>query len=603
MYKIEKNSAQEIADAIQSLLLLDVTIVDKTLKRIAATGNYRHLVGEYLPKGCSYEYTINSKKTEIITETALSSRCAHCKSASICKEIATVGYPIISRDGQALGAIGLIAFKESQWMYIKENQSTITRFLGKLGELLAGNLAYEETIKNLFLRNQEITTIVNSLDYGLCLADTNQRITIVNKQLTKLLNHSEQDLIGKRVDEIFTTPPPIADSPGDGTMTVKSRLADPRIRFSIKMIITPIHEDIRNYVLQVSRYSNELMNAYNIIERKDEINFSDICGDSAALQNIITLAKQISTGDSSVLIRGESGTGKELFARSIHYASNRRHKPFVAINCASIPDTLLESELFGYERGAFSGANTSGKVGRFELANGGTLFLDEIGDMPLHLQPKLLRVLQDGSFLRLGGKNTIKVNFRLITATNRNLENMIKNKEFREDLYFRLNVIPINIPPLRERKDDIPLLVNIKLAEYCQKLNKPQKKISNELMEVFCNAHWKGNVRELENVIEYLVNISEKNLITPKYLPDYFKSIDMNQQSHRIPDSAEILSHMDGKSLNNLTECFEKEILISYLKQYGTTTKAKKEIANQLKINLSTLYRKLYRYHIDDMKR
>ena len=167
MYKIEKNSAQEIADAIQSLLLLDVTIVDKTLKRIAATGNYRHLVGEYLPKGCSYEYTINSKKTEIITETALSSRCAHCKSASICKEIATVGYPIISRDGQALGAIGLIAFKESQWMYIKENQSTITRFLGKLGELLAGNLAYEETIKNLFLRNQEITTIVNSLDYGL----------------------------------------------------------------------------------------------------------------------------------------------------------------------------------------------------------------------------------------------------------------------------------------------------------------------------------------------------------------------------------------------------------------------------------------------------
>ena len=208
MYKIEKNSAQEIADAIQSLLLLDVTIVDKTLKRIAATGNYRHLVGEYLPKGCSYEYTINSKKTEIITETALSSRCAHCKSASICKEIATVGYPIISRDGQALGAIGLIAFKESQWMYIKENQSTITRFLGKLGELLAGNLAYEETIKNLFLRNQEITTIVNSLDYGLCLADTNQRITIVNKQLTKLLNHSEQDLIGKRVDEIFFPPPP-----------------------------------------------------------------------------------------------------------------------------------------------------------------------------------------------------------------------------------------------------------------------------------------------------------------------------------------------------------------------------------------------------------
>ena len=319
---------------------------------------------------------------------------------------------------------------------------------------------------------------------------------------------------------------------------------------------------------------------------KDEINFSDICGDSAALQNIITLAKQISTGDSSVLIRGESGTGKELFALSIHYASNRRHKPFVAINCASIPDTLLESELFGYERGAFSGANTSGKVGRFELANGGTLFLDEIGDMPLHLQPKLLRVLQDGSFLRLGGKKTIKVNFRLITATNRNLENMIKNKEFREDLYFRLNVIPINIPPLRERKDDIPLLVNIKLAEYCQKLNKPQKKISNELMEVFCNAHWKGNVRELENVIEYLVNISEKTLITPKYLPDYFKSIDMNQQSHRIPDSAEILSHMDGKSLNNLTECFEKEILISYLKQYGTTTKAKKK----LQINSKSTY-------------
>ncbi|HKM81224.1 MAG TPA: sigma 54-interacting transcriptional regulator [Candidatus Acidoferrum sp.] len=243
--------------------------------------------------------------------------------------------------------------------------------------------------------------------------------------------------------------------------------------------------------------------------------FEGIVGQSAALQEVLQLADMVAATDSTVLLLGETGTGKDLIAHAIHNRSQRENRPFVKLNCAAIPSGLLESELFGHERGAFTGAITQ-KVGRLELADQGTLFLDEIGDIPLELQPKLLRVLQDKEFERLGSTRTKKVDVRLVAATNRALEEMIVEKQFRLDLYYRLNVFPISIPPLRERPEDIPLLVRHFVQQFAKRMNKTIGKIPSETMEALTRYPWPGNIRELQNVIERSVVVYDQGNLAVK---------------------------------------------------------------------------------------
>jgi len=237
-----------------------------------------------------------------------------------------------------------------------------------------------------------------------------------------------------------------------------------------------------------------------------------IISNSEQFKSVLSLAEKVAPGNTSVLLLGENGTGKELVARYVHRLSPRRDQPFIAVSCAAIPATLLESELFGYEKGAFTGATSTHK-GRFESANGGTIFLDEIGDLSLETQSKLLRVLQEREFERLGGTKAIKVDVRVVAATNQNLEEKIKEKLFREDLFYRLNVFPIYIPPLRERKDDIPVLAEHFLSLYARQMNKPAKRIATEVMENLLNYPWPGNVRELQNVIERAVVLTSNEII------------------------------------------------------------------------------------------
>jgi formate hydrogenlyase transcriptional activator len=244
----------------------------------------------------------------------------------------------------------------------------------------------------------------------------------------------------------------------------------------------------------------------------EETGFDGIIGQSSALRKVLQVVEQVAAGDSTVLVLGETGTGKELIARAIHDRSGRRDRNFVRLNCAVIPSGLLESELFGHERGAFTGAITQ-KIGRLELADQGTLFLDEIGDIPLELQPKLLRVLQEREFERLGSTRTKKVDVRVVAATHGDLEGMILEKQFRSDLYYRLNVIPISLPPLRERQEDIPLLVQHFVQRSARKMGKTMATISLEMMNGFIRYHWPGNVRELENVIERAVVLSHNSVL------------------------------------------------------------------------------------------
>jgi formate hydrogenlyase transcriptional activator len=290
---------------------------------------------------------------------------------------------------------------------------------------------------------------------------------------------------------------------------------------------------------------------------KDENAFNEIIGSSPALKFVLTEVERVATTDSTVLVLGETGTGKELIARAIHNLSTRRGCPFVKVNCAAIPFDLLESELFGHERGAFTGAIAQ-KMGRFEMANNGTLFLDEIGDLPLALQPKLLRVLQEQEFERLGSGRTHRINVRLIAATHRDLIEMVGRREFRSDLYYRLNVFPIELPPLRERREDITELISHFVSEFARRMCRPMAHIPPETMAAFTSYSWPGNVRELQNLIERAVIRS-----TDGVLPNPLPLLDQTPVSSPKPTT------LDSKSLT-FSDCMRSLILRTLEDTYWT---------------------------------
>ncbi|MBS5787366.1 MAG: sigma 54-interacting transcriptional regulator [Clostridioides difficile] len=318
-----------------------------------------------------------------------------------------------------------------------------------------------------------------------------------------------------------------------------------------------------------------------------------IIGESDVMKALKNRIIKIGNSDSTVAIMGESGTGKELIARAIHLAGNRGNKMFVALNCAAIPEPLLESELFGYVKGAFSGADAKGKVGKFELANGGVVFLDEIGDMPLQLQSKLLRVLQEKKFTRIGSNELLDIDVRIISATNQDLYRLVEEKKFREDLYYRLNVIPVEVPPLREREDDIQILIDNFIDKYSRKLKKIVTCIDSEVEYMFNHYPWPGNIRELENAIELAINLLDsdgiihKGLINRKIL-EYFKV----NKDHTNFLEADICNIADNQEILTIEE-FEKLYIKKVVGHFGSDTKSKKLAAKKLGISLATLYRKI----------
>lgn len=358
-----------------------------------------------------------------------------------------------------------------------------------------------------------------------------------------------------------------------------------KINDEIKSVVgkyIPLSNDNFNsksmFIFEDLEAKNEMLNTSNIYS---SIEMNDIIGESNFIVELKNKIRKISKSDSTVLITGESGTGKELVARGIHTNSNRKDKQFVAINCAAIPDSLIESELFGYVKGAFTGANSSGKIGKFELANGGTIFLDEIGDLPFYLQGKLLRVIQERTITRIGDNENIDLDIRIVAATNVDLEKKIEEKKFRRDLFYRLNVIPIKLEPLRERKEDVKVLVDFLIKKYNQKNSKYVHTLSDKTLDKLINYSWPGNVRELENTIELLINLSDdRGEITFDMLPQ-----------NVINDKRQLV-YLQESGLKKL-EVIEKEYILKVLEKFGETTEGKKKAAKVLGIGLTTLYRKL----------
>ncbi|MDZ7766278.1 MAG: sigma-54 dependent transcriptional regulator [Melioribacteraceae bacterium] len=307
----------------------------------------------------------------------------------------------------------------------------------------------------------------------------------------------------------------------------------------------------------------------------DEGDFENIIGKSEPMKKVYSLIKQVAPTNSNVLISGKSGTGKELAAKAIHYNSLRKDQIFLPINCGAISENLIESELFGHKRGAFTGA-TDEKQGLFKVADGGTLFLDEIGDLPLNLQVKLLRAIEDKKFLPVGGTKAIETNVRIIAATNQNLYEKTKKGEFREDLFYRLNVVEIKLPSLNERRDDIPLLVKHFIEKYCKEMGKKVLGVDNETMKVLMSHDWQGGVRELENVVERAVIFASNNVITVDNLAEHIKG---ETTPHGYPDS-----------LKDAIRGFEREHILRVIKKFEYN---KEEAAKALNIGLSSLYRKM----------
>jgi transcriptional regulator of aroF, aroG, tyrA and aromatic amino acid transport len=416
-------------------------------------------------------------------------------------------------------------------------------------------IAEVEMVENISLmpheeRERKVQAVVDSVSEGIIAIDKNGYINIFNRASEKILNYTAEEVMGLPVADVLSKNLPMLQSLISGQSYDNKEMIIETSKGHYHYLTTgrPILDE-ENSILGVVATIKDMSQVRELvysITQPSMITFEDIIYGSEEMSQIIALASKVAKSDTTVMLRGESGTGKELFARAIHMASPRSKKPFVPLNCAALPESLLESELFGYADSAFTGAKKGGKQGLFEFANDGTLFLDEIGEMPPHLQAKLLRVLQEGKVRRVGDRKEININVRIITATNRNLEAMMQRGDFRDDLYYRLNVFPISIPSLKDRPADIPLITQHLVEKYSQRLNKRVTSINNAAMEKLINNSWAGNVRELENVIERAINLVEGGVILPEH-------IILDHDTRYVLSEIKITNPIEKKPQNDIT--------------------------------------------------
>lgn len=476
----------------------------------------------------------------------------------------------------------------------------------------------KDTLIYLFYKEKEpIFSILQSIDEGIIAVDNDSRIFYANTAYTSILGVPLHKLLGRCLNTIEPTAALLKTLADSKPRTIKKQLiasinkyvstktfplymGDEQVGaysvFTDTTIVNELNQKVDLITGIADNYNSELMTLKSMQKNK-------VIGKSRRYKECVEKALFAAKTDVAVLLRGENGSGKEVIAQMIVDSSKRAEKPLIIVNCSAIPENLIESELFGYEAGAFTGSKKGGNPGKFELANGGTIFLDEIGDLPLSIQPKLLRVLQNGEIEKIGRQATIPVDVRLIAATNRPLEDMIKEKTFRADLYYRLNVLPITIPPLRERSQDIILLAHHFLKHFCEKYDRKMS-ISAEVLKIFSSYEWPGNVRELQNTIESAVVLCQDDMIRINHLPEWFNNFystsytpefsDFSNTTHNTVTSAENpVQNIDTKEYGFLSDemnIYEKHILISTLNRFDGNRKKAMETLGMTK---RTFYRKL----------
>ncbi|KUO51157.1 MAG: hypothetical protein APF76_16840 [Desulfitibacter sp. BRH_c19] len=589
LYKIQKD-VQSVAEVISAALKVETEIVDEDYIVLGATGRIRGLLlHQRLSDSHINRYVLESNHPFVLTKPGQHKMCAPCPDKDDCYYLGGIYYPITA-NGKCYGVISLVGFNEIQKEILINNQNIFLDFTGKMADLLATKLQEAIFMEEVCRTNEYLETIINSVHEGIISCNEHGTITCFNQSAARNYGISKEDAIGKHISNVAPNSLLNKALSNSASFYEEKIYCNNTLGESINLVSNAtLIKDADTIVGAVESFSPEesiYRVAYRLTKREQTTAFDHIIGKSLIIKEAKKMALNVAQSYSTILITGESGTGKELFARAIHNSSLRAKEPFVDINCSAIPDSLLESELFGYEKGAFTGAKHDGKPGLFELAEGGTIFLDEIGDMPLHLQVKILRVLQEKTIQKIGGTKKIHVDVRIISATNQNLKEQIAKKLFREDLYYRLNVIPLVIPPLRQRPEDIPLLVDYMCEKYAASLKKNIRGVSPEALNVLLSYPWPGNVRELENAMEYAINFSPTGaIISNEYLPPWlFTPID-------IPIS-------EPEDFKERVQISEKQMLMEALQKGGTSLRAKKQIAHNMNIGLATLYRKLKKYDL-----
>jgi len=468
-------------------------------------------------------------------------------------------------------------------------------------ERLVGVIRSGEIRDNFYMKMEEfglqLTNIINSLHEAVCVIDQNGEVVVWSKNAEILYDTPSSEIIGKRLKDYF--PEAILLKVLKTRKKVDNVYHEPRKGSHIAISASPLYVDgkfigvvssdrditeVRSLSAQLQKATDTVKFLEREVQRISSDGFGKIVGKSPNLVKSIEVAKQVARTEASIMITGESGTGKEVFARAIH-AQSGRSGLFVPVNCSAIPDELFESEFFGYEAGAFTGASKKGKLGIFELANNGTVFLDEIADLPMHMQAKLLRVLQEREIRRVGGEKTHTINVRIISATNKDLTQMVNKETFREDLYYRLNVVGLNLPPIRKRRGDVDLFLHTFFNEISANNNKPVPKFEDGVLDILKAYQWKGNVRELKNTVEHMVVLSNNNIVLKSNIPEYILEAVEQQQIKKYEDN----------DLSQAVEELERSMIEKALKVTGYN---KAKTAKLLNIKRSTLYYKLDYYKL-----
>ncbi|UCE51783.1 MAG: sigma 54-interacting transcriptional regulator [Desulfobacterales bacterium] len=449
-----------------------------------------------------------------------------------------------------------------------------------------------DLIDRIHYEERSLKIILDNLAVGIFTVDRGGRITFFNTEAEKISDFNRREILGQPCKAIFEGERAqevclLQDTIVDG-ISRNSRQGKMMTRDGVTIPIRANYMALRNEkgtVVGGLTTFHDLTLVHQLKQAmKDRYTFHDMIGKSPTMQHIFEMVNVVASTDATILIEGATGTGKDLLAKVIHSASRRSDKPFVKVNCAAIPDNLLESEMFGYVKGAFTGAEKD-KTGRFQEADGGSIFLDEIGDLPLALQAKLLRVLEDREFYRLGSRRTIKVNVRIISASNRNLENLVKKRLFREDLYYRLNVFRIELPELKDRHVDLPILIGHILRRLSVTRGVRLPEVSERVMEILLNYNYPGNVRELENILEHALIICQEDTIQARHLPEYLQAYHAAHKSPPLRSPKQI----------DVSDLAERNTIISMLQQHNWH---RSKTAKALDMDRTTLWRKIKKYGI-----
>ncbi|EMV7078686.1 sigma-54-dependent transcriptional regulator [Escherichia coli] len=561
--------------------VLQVEIVDENLCRVAGTGAYGKFLGRQLSGNSRLlRHVLETKTEKVVTQSRFDPLCEGCDSKENCREKAFLGTPVILQD-RCVGVISLIAVTHEQQEHISDNLREFSDYVRHISTIFVSKLLEDQgpgdNISKIF------ATMIDNMDQGVLVVDDESRVQFVNQTALKTLGVVQNNIIGK----------PIRFRP----LTFESNFTHGHMQHIVswddksELIIGQLH-NIQGRQLFLMAF-HQSHTSFSVANAPDEPHIEQLVGECRVMRQLKRLISRIALSPSSVMVVGESGTGKEVVARAIHKLSGRRNKPFIAINCAAIPEQLLESELFGYVKGAFTGASANGKTGLIQAANTGTLFLDEIGDMPLMLQAKLLRAIEAREILPIGASSPIQVDIRIISATNQNLAQFIAEGKFREDLFYRLNVIPITLPPLRERQEDIELLVHYFLHLHTRRLGSVYPGIAPDVVEILRKHRWPGNLRELSNLMEYLVNVVPSGeVIDSTLLPPNLLNNGTTEQSD-VTEVSEAHLSLDDAGGTALEE-MEKQMIREALSRHNS----KKQVADELGIGIATLYRKIKKYEL-----